>query len=367
MSNNSNNVNNYNSTQKPINLFFTNSFWSVVGVFYISTLSPFIDKAINESITKKDIGNLINVTLVSIFGASLKSFDSNVYTPKGLPGKNKDDVLNAINNPIINTIQAVQSTQAAIEKPSISTISTALQDINDRVNNAIPIKDVTTISNTVLNPVSNVVGFATNPVSNLLDPINSLFNINNNNTKKELDIPFNNPKTNTVITTKQETFYKLEAIDSSKLEDNKKVKVGPNIYLYIDSYHIDKDTNHISFNIKDRVFYAFIPHVKLVKDNINVDIESSNNFRPTIEQCNTIYDTTLTSNEYKDMINCLNTFNINTKLDVAHFISQTAHESGGLRYSKEIADGEDYEFREDLGNTELGDGPKFKGKQILPL
>lgn len=37
------------------------------------------------------------------------------------------------------------------------------------------------------------------------------------------------------------------------------------------------------------------------------------------------------------------------------------HESGNFRYLQEIASGEAYEFRQDLQNTEPGDGPKFKG------
>ena len=37
------------------------------------------------------------------------------------------------------------------------------------------------------------------------------------------------------------------------------------------------------------------------------------------------------------------------------------HETCNFVYMKEIASGEAYEFRSDLGNTEPGDGPKYKG------
>lgn len=47
---------------------------------------------------------------------------------------------------------------------------------------------------------------------------------------------------------------------------------------------------------------------------------------------------------------------------VAAFFAQGAHESGEYRYMEEIASGEAYEGRLDLGNTELGDGVKFKGR-----
>lgn len=46
---------------------------------------------------------------------------------------------------------------------------------------------------------------------------------------------------------------------------------------------------------------------------------------------------------------------------VAQWMAQIGHESGGLKYQEEIADGSAYEGRADLGNTQPGDGPKFKG------
>jgi len=54
-------------------------------------------------------------------------------------------------------------------------------------------------------------------------------------------------------------------------------------------------------------------------------------------------------------------FGITTKLRVAGFLSQLGAESGELIYWEELADGWDYEWREDLGNIYEGDGPWFKG------
>jgi predicted chitinase len=46
---------------------------------------------------------------------------------------------------------------------------------------------------------------------------------------------------------------------------------------------------------------------------------------------------------------------------IAQWCAQLGHESMGLRYMEEIADGWAYEGRADLGNTQPGDGPRFKG------
>lgn len=60
-------------------------------------------------------------------------------------------------------------------------------------------------------------------------------------------------------------------------------------------------------------------------------------------------------------------YEINTPLRQAHFLAQIGHESGELKYKEEIASGMAYEGREDLGNTEPGDGPRFKGRGLIQL
>ena len=61
------------------------------------------------------------------------------------------------------------------------------------------------------------------------------------------------------------------------------------------------------------------------------------------------------------------TFEIDTPMRQAHFLAQIAHESGSLRYVREIASGEAYEGRQDLGNVMPGDGPRFKGRGLIQL
>ena len=43
------------------------------------------------------------------------------------------------------------------------------------------------------------------------------------------------------------------------------------------------------------------------------------------------------------------------------------HETCNMKYMKEIADGWAYEGRSDLGNTQSGDGPRYKGAGVLQL
>ncbi|HVG31265.1 MAG TPA: glycoside hydrolase family 19 protein [Pyrinomonadaceae bacterium] len=54
-------------------------------------------------------------------------------------------------------------------------------------------------------------------------------------------------------------------------------------------------------------------------------------------------------------------FEISTYLRAAAFLAQLAHESAELRYFQELASGAAYEGRVDLGNTQPGDGRKYKG------
>lgn len=60
-------------------------------------------------------------------------------------------------------------------------------------------------------------------------------------------------------------------------------------------------------------------------------------------------------------------YKITTPLRQAHFLAQVGHESGELRYKAELASGEAYEGRDDLGNTQEGDGRLFKGRGLIQL
>ena len=63
----------------------------------------------------------------------------------------------------------------------------------------------------------------------------------------------------------------------------------------------------------------------------------------------------------------LSTFEINTPLRIAHFLAQVGHETGELKFSEELSSGAQYEGRSSLGNSQLGDGPRFKGRGLLQI
>lgn len=58
---------------------------------------------------------------------------------------------------------------------------------------------------------------------------------------------------------------------------------------------------------------------------------------------------------------------LDNRFRTMHFLSQALHETDHAKTLTEYASGQSYEGRTDLGNTQPGDGPRFKGRGVFQL
>jgi len=58
---------------------------------------------------------------------------------------------------------------------------------------------------------------------------------------------------------------------------------------------------------------------------------------------------------------------LDNRLRLAHFLAQLGHESDGFKAMEEYASGAAYEGRKDLGNTQAGDGRRYKGRGPIQI
>jgi putative chitinase len=110
--------------------------------------------------------------------------------------------------------------------------------------------------------------------------------------------------------------------------------------------------------------------IKIYREGPKKPEPSTDEVYVTKEQLATIWECSadlIHDYEIDEMNSCLGKYEITTTPRIRHFLSQTAHESGGGRYKQELASGEAYNGRTDLGNTSPGDGPKYKGAGYIQL
>lgn len=161
----------------------------------------------------------------------------------------------------------------------------------------------------------------------------------------------------------QITFLKRSPVQSTELVNTEKLPVATGFEIVVTDCTIEN--YHYAFTTKDPRFagkgYAFMGHFAAI-GGVDAPVELV-----TANQAEYIFERTVDVAILADLNNCLVKFGITQKEDIRQFLAQCAHESGGLRWLKELASGDDYEWREDLGNTQAGDGRKYKGAGVIQL
>lgn len=163
------------------------------------------------------------------------------------------------------------------------------------------------------------------------------------------------------ITAKAETKLKKKPVDSSQLQPSEIVDVPVGKTYGVDTVEPAENGHYkVILASNSGTFFVFNGHWEGLSSSGGPELINKQQAEALFG--NPIYDT-----ELSDLNACLNRYQINTPARMRHFLSQIAHESGGLRWLKELADGSDYEYRDDLGNTQPGDGPKYKGAGAIQL
>ncbi len=169
------------------------------------------------------------------------------------------------------------------------------------------------------------------------------------------------------IKANRDTWAKQLTEQASLLTEEQKFEFEENSELDI-NWAKSADNNHWICELNKPKFgffnwYFFKPHVELL-DGQPLDV---GDILLSKVKAEAIFDRPIAPNDFDDLNLCLKTFEIDNPRRIAAFCSQIGHESGGLKWRKELASGWNYEGRTDLGNTQSGDGPRFKGAGFLQV
>jgi putative chitinase len=164
------------------------------------------------------------------------------------------------------------------------------------------------------------------------------------------------------ITATAVTYLKRSPKQASDLPDNMKKTVAIGDVYGIDSYSAaENDHYHIDLAAGSGSWYIYGPHWQLPWVVNGIFTEAN------LGSIMPYADPGDISTYIQPINRVLVDFDIATPVRAAAFIAQVAHESGSLRYKEEIASGSAYEGRSDLGNTQPGDGRRYKGRGLIQL
>jgi putative chitinase len=174
------------------------------------------------------------------------------------------------------------------------------------------------------------------------------------------------------LTTIADTHFKQSAEQSSALPDSHKLKISAGHTFVLATCKPCSDGQHSVIELADfginghRKWHVFQKHCKIL---------GSSERLVSLENLKAIANNSSVNGTLKHFVDAVNEtlhkYEINTPLRIAHFLSQVFHESGGFQYMREIwgptAAQAGYEGRTDLGNTQPGDGSRFRGRGLIQL
>ncbi|MFM2378665.1 MAG: hypothetical protein RLZZ143_1243 [Cyanobacteriota bacterium] len=194
---------------------------------------------------------------------------------------------------------------------------------------------------------------------------------------------------NTIIKATTKTYLKKQPIDSSDLGENEKkeVPVGREYKVLKYSEEIDGHCL-VELDYGAGTWYLWSDHWHLPWQQSSRNNSLSSVSAPessqhqgvnlvTRQQAESVYGRKMSDKQFNDLNSCLQRFEINTVPRIRHFLSQTAHESGGLQYMTEIWGPSQvtaqrtydppYPKAKELGNTKIGEGKKYRGAGAIQL
>ncbi|MCZ8291196.1 D-Ala-D-Ala carboxypeptidase family metallohydrolase, partial [Microcystis sp. LE19-59.1C] len=194
---------------------------------------------------------------------------------------------------------------------------------------------------------------------------------------------------NTIIKATTKTYLKKQPIDSSDLGENEKkeVPVGREYKVLKYSEEIDGHCL-VELDYGAGTWYLWSDHWHLPWQQSSRNNSLSSVSAPessqhqgvnlvTRQQAESVYGRKMSDKQFNDLNSCLQRFEINTVPRIRHFLSQTAHESGGLQYMTEIwrpsqvaaqrTYDPPYPKAKELGNTKIGEGKKYRGAGAIQL